>query len=274
MRTVNFFGHNTGRLILGTNPYSGYSYIPEKVTYDDMVDFYTTENILRDLRYAETLGYTTFIATTDDFTKRYYRQYRNEGGKLKWIAQTEVPLDINACVNNAIEGGAIAIFHQGTMGDGFFETGNLAQYKANLEVLRRANVPVGIATHVPDFVEIAEKEFNLDFYMLCLHNMRRENEGRVSSSLSGVKNQKRGFAYEDREAMLKVIKSLDKPCIAYKILGGGNYAFTREDLKRCYVETFTGIKPNDVASVGVFQRDSDQLKENADVLEEVLSEIG
>ena len=274
MKTVDFFGTKISRLIVGGNPFNGFSYIIDKVSRDEMLDYYTTDNIIRDLKYAETLGYTAFIATTDDFTRRYYRQYKNEGGKLKWIAQTHVPLDIKVSVNYAIENGAIAIFHQGSQGDGFFANGKLDIYKQHLEEMRRANIPVGIATHDPEYIKIAENEFKLDFYMTCLHNMPHNNKNRVSSSVSGLKAETHTFIREDREKMLKTIRSLNKPCIAYKFLGGGNYAFTREGLKNCFVETYSGIKPNDIAAVGIFQRDKDQLKENALLLEEVLRELG
>ena len=273
MKTVDFFGSQISRLIVGGNPFSGFSYITHKISRDEMMDYYTVANIIKDLKHAETLGYTAFISTADDFTARWLRQYRNEGGKLKWIAQTHVPLDMRTCVNNAIDGGAVAIFHQGTSGDSLFETKDWEQLKANLEEMRRAGIPVGISTHVPEHIAIAEEKFSVDFYMACLHNMRRDNEGRVSSSISGLKNEPHTFVYEDRALMLKTIKSLSKPCIAYKFLAGGNYAFNREDLKKCFVETYSGIKPNDLAVVGVFQRDKDQLKENVLLLEEVLGEI-
>ena len=272
MKTADFLGMKISRLVVGTNPFAGFSYINE-ISGDVMMDYYTADNIIRTLKYAETLGYTAFIATTCDFTRRYFRQYKNEGGTLKWIAQTHVPLNMRVCVNNAIEGGAVAIFHQGTSGDDLFEREQIDIMRNNLEEMRRAGVPVGIATHVPEHVIIAENEFKTDFYMTCLHNMRRENEGRVSSSISGLKNEPHKFVYEDREEMLKIVRELDKPCIAFKILAGGNYAFNREDLKKCFIETYAGIKQNDIASIGVFQRDHDQLKENALLLEEVFAEL-
>ena len=273
MKTTNFLGMEISRLVVGGNPFAGYSYITDKITNGAMMDYYTADKIISALKYAETLGYTAFIATTCEFSRRYYRQYKNEGGTLKWIAQTHAPLDMRASVNNAIEGGAIAIFHQGTSGDDLFERKQLDTMRAHLQEMRRAGVPVGIATHVPGHIDIAENEFNVDFYMACLHNMRRDNEGRVSSSISGLKNEPHKFVYEDRALMFQKIRELNKPCIAFKILAGGNYSFSRKDLKQCMTETYSGIKPGDIATIGVFQRDSDQLKENALLLDEILSEI-
>jgi len=155
-----------------------------------------------------------------------------------------------------------------------FESGQLDVIRKNLEEMRRADIPLGIATHVPEHITIAEEEFDVDFYMASLHNLRRGNASRISSSISGLKWETFAFVNEDREEMLKVIRALDKPCIAYKILAGGNFAFDKESLKRCFVETYKGIKPNDIATAGVFQRDHDQLKENVLLLDEVLSELG
>ena len=275
MRTTDFVGIKTSRLVVGGNPFHGYSYINDRISRDAMLDYYTIDKIIRDLKYAETLGYTAFISTTDDFTIRMIRQYRNEGGTLQWIAQTHPPCMMRACVNIAIEGEAVAIFLQGAADDNYSSAEKLQIIREDLEEMRRANVPVGIATHVPEHIGIAEENFNVDFYMGCLQNMhkRRQIANRVSSSISGLKDEQHLFVYEDRELMLKTIRELNKPCIAYKILGGGNYAFNREDLKRCFYETYSNIKPNDIATVGVFQRDKDQLKENALLLDEVLSEL-
>ena len=270
MKTVDFFGNKVSRLIVGGNPFSGFSYILHTTTRDEMLDYYTADEIIKTLKQAETLGFTAFIATTDTFTMRWYRQYVNEGGTLKWIAQTHVPMMMEVCADMAVEAGAIAIFHQGTHGDSLFENNDIEQLRKNIDIMRKSNLPVGIATHVPEFITIAEENLKPDFYMACLHNMRRENEGRLSSSLSGLKDEEHVFYYEDRELMLNAIKSTQKPCIAFKFLGGGNYAFNKDDLKRCFVETYTNIKPNDLAVVGVFQRDKDQLKENADLVNEIL----
>jgi len=272
LKTVDFCGIKTGRLAVGGNPWNGFSYITETITRDDMLDYYTAGNVLRDLKHAESLGYTAYVATTDPFMCRVIRQYRNEGGTMQWFAQTHVPLDMRVCVNNAIEYGAVAIFQQGTQGDGYFEEGRLDQLKANLGEMRRAGIPVGIATHVPEHIAVAEAECGVDFYMACLHNMRCNNTKRVSSSVSGKKDEAHEFTRSDRDTMLAVIRSLNKPCIAYKILGGGGYAFDREGLKQCFEETYHAIKPGDIATVGVFQRDRDQLKENIELLREVLGE--
>ena len=70
---------------------------------------------------------------------------------------------------------------------------------------------------------------------------------------------------------LETLKMTSKPVIAFKIFAGGQMFLgkTQEEkqqlIKGAYEEVFSALKPNDLAAVGVFQRDSDQLKENMDL---------
>ena len=45
MNYVNFFGHQVSKLIIGDNPFTGHSYIEDKIPGSDMVKFYTAEKI-------------------------------------------------------------------------------------------------------------------------------------------------------------------------------------------------------------------------------------
>ena len=70
--------------------------------------------------------------------------------------------------------------------------------------------------------------------------------------------------------MLDVVKQIDKPVIAYKIFAGGQMFIgkteeKREMIKEVYEEVFTALKPNDLAAIGVFQRDMDEIKEDYDL---------
>ena len=46
----------------------------------------------------------------------------------------------------------------------------------------------------------------------------------------------------------------------------------REAIKGVYEEVFTALKPNDLAAIGVFQRDADQIGENAELYNEWYSQ--
>ena len=78
--------------------------------------------------------------------------------------------------------------------------------------------------------------------------------------------------------MLETLKHIDKPIIAYKIFAGGQIfngkteEEKREVIKGVYDEVFSALKPNDIAAIGVFQRDIDEVKEDFDLYEEWYNE--
>lgn len=267
--TVNFCGATVSRLIVGGNPFAGHTYIHRIASSDDMLDYYTADRILQTLFAAEDAGYQTFLPIADDFMLRVIRQYKKEGGKMNWIAQPHPPmqLEVNIRLIAALE--PVAVFHQGTMTDNLLEAGRDSQLLENIQLIKSAGLSAGLCTHVPETVIRAEAEgWGCDFYMCCLHNLRK-NVKYESSFITGVRHEFQ-FDPEDRPKMLQVIRKTNKPCIAFKILAGGNTANGREQIRDAFRETFEGIKPSDAAVVGVFQRDKNQLSENAEILREVL----
>jgi hypothetical protein len=102
--------------------------------------------------------------------------------------------------------------------------------------------------------------------------------GEESSFITGKKKDIK-FSVDDRAEMFQVIKQVQKPCIAFKVLSGGQmfYGKTRAEIPEIvevvFHETFTNIKPTDFAVVGFFQRDKDQLKENAMIADRVLNKL-
>ena len=113
----------------------------------------------------------------------------------------------------------------------------------------------------------------MDFYVACLQNARRNREGEQSGFITGKTKSGLIFYPDDRPIMLDTLKKVEKPVVAFKIFAGGQMFLKkteeekREIIKGVYEEVFTSLKPNDVAAIGVFQRDKDQAKENMDLYE-------
>ena len=80
--------------------------------------------------------------------------------------------------------------------------------------------------------------------------------------------------------MLETLKKVEKPVIAFKLFAGGQMFLgkspeeKRAAIKGAYNEVFSALKPNDLGAIGVFQRDEDQIKENADIFNSWCSESG
>ena len=269
--TVDFFGTQVGRLIVGGNPFAGHTYISKIASSDDMLDFYTAQKVVDTLFKAEEAGYATFMPIADDFMLRVIRQYKKEGGKMNWIAQPHPPMMLEVNLRLILNLEPAAIFHQGTMTDNLIEAGREDELLRSIETILKTGIPTGMCTHVPETVLRAEKEgWGLDFYMCCVHNLRK-NVKYESSFITGVAHEFY-FDPEDRAKMFRVMREVKKPCIAFKILSGGTIANAPEQLENAFRETYESIKPNDAAVVGVFQRDKNQLKENARIVENLLQQ--
>ena len=276
--TVDFFGTQVSRLFPGDNPINGHSYIPEITDGEEMMDYFTAQKVVESLFYAKELGYTACLPLANGFMMRVIRQFQNEGGKMDWIFQPypAVAVPVNARQMKAYD--PIATYHQGTTTDGLVEAGKVDVLLDNIKALKELGTPVGLGTHVPETVLRSEDEdWGVDFYMACLHNSRKRG-GEPSSFITGKKKHLK-FFIEDRQEMFDVIRQVQKPCIAFKILAGGQlfYGKTQEEIpgvvEAAFRETFANIKPTDLATVGFFQRDKDQLRENAEVVRKVLSEL-
>ncbi len=272
MQTVSFFGHSVSRLILGDNPMTGHSYIEHRITGREMLAFYTAETIKKTLFEAEALGYSAMLPLADPYMIRVLKEYRRDGGRLQFIFQPYMPMDQDVSMRQMAELEPIGIYHQGTTTDFLFESGRTPEILARMEQYRALGIPVGLGTHRPDVIETSEREgWPADFYLACLQNARRGRERTQSGFLTGQTKQGLLFYPEDRPVMLQLLSGVSKPVIAFKIFAGGQMLDGLEDCARqqkilnVYDEVFSSLKPDDLAVAGVFQRDRDQLRENAEL---------
>jgi hypothetical protein len=73
--------------------------------------------------------------------------------------------------------------------------------------------------------------------------------------------------------MFETIRKVKKPCIAFKILSGGHLCNNPEQLEAAFREAYSNIKPDDMAVVGVFQKYTDQLTQNADIVKRIFNNL-
>jgi len=282
MRQVDFFGHKISKLIIGDNPFTGHSYIEDQIPGQDMLDYYSAENIKKALKRMEELGYTGMLPLADPYIVRILQEYQHAGSsQLKFIWQPYMPMNQDVSLRSLQKLNTIGIYHQGTTTDYNYEIGNIDVIKNNIKKFRDLGVPVGLGTHVPEVIRRAEEEdWGVDFYMACMQNARRNRIGEPSGFITGKTKARVVFYPEDRAVMLETLKNVQKPIIAFKIFAGGQIFIgkTREErrklIKGVYEEVFSALKPNDLAAIGVFQRDFDQLQENAEIFEEWCKEKG
>ena len=157
MNTVNFFGHEISKLIIGDNPMTGHSYIQNVITGQEMIEYYTAEKIKEAMFHMEECGYTAMLPLAHPYIIRLIQEYQREGGKMKFIFQPYMPMNQDVSIREMMSVGAIGVYHQGTTTDYLYETGKTEEILKMIEKYREMGIPVGLGTHRPEVIELSEK---------------------------------------------------------------------------------------------------------------------
>lgn len=256
--TVDFCGLTMTRLLIGANPFGGFSH-QNKARDDAMRTYHTPERILETWDRAWNAGINTFVTNNEtahviETTQRYLAM----GGPMQWIAQVsfrtfesmEDAIDLVAAI------GCRAMFFHGGLIDRLFAEKDSATLRQWVNYAKAKGVPVGVAAHNLQAHEWVHAMNIVDFHSVPFFNC-----GSVHSKAGGER-----FQLEDMAQAVALIRALDKPCIAYKILGAG-----RIDPVMGFDYALRNIKPGDVINVGMNRLDCDNMvEENADLVTRLL----
>jgi len=255
---VDFCGLKVTRLVLGANPFGGFSHqTPERDA--EMVAYYTPERIRETWQRAEAAGINTMVTNNETpHVIDTVREYLAEGGRLQWIGQlakASYPSLIEA-VDDAVKIGAKAAYFHGGIIDGLFAERNPEPLRAWAGHARELGLPIGVAGHAPQVHDwVAELDI-VDFHAVCFFNC---------GSLHAGQGQR--FRLADVEPAAACVKRLRKPCIAYKIMGAG-----RIDPLLSFEYAFDHIKPGDVVNIGMHRGDKDAMvEENVSLVRDILT---
>jgi hypothetical protein len=250
------------RLIVGGNPFSANSHYTPALD-SEMRDYHSAARILETLHRCERWGISAWQSRGDNHMMRLYHDHRIAGGSLLWIAQTASEhADIKRNIANIARAGAAAIYHHGTRTDSLWQEGRIEAVREYLQAIRDSGALVGLGTHIPEVIDYSESHgWDVDFYMACLYNLSRER--RESPLVSGQPADMEQFVHTDRDLMCRVICQTDKTCLAFKVLAASRLSHSRAELRSALSYAFSHIKPNDAIVVGMFDKYSDQVAENA-----------
>lgn len=261
MQYVQFQDIPVSRLILGSNPFSGFSHQSPAADWE-MRHYFSYARIKSILREAEALGVNTLIARTDFHVMRMLMEYRDEGGTLQWFAQTCPEVGSHAeCIERASTYGAKACHLHGGVMDYQFAQGTLDDVQPALDLIREKGMLAGIAAHNHRVIEWAEEHLDLDYYLCCYYNPTRRDDHAAHNP-----EESESFLEEDRQTMTALIQNLSRPVVHYKILAAG-----RNDTAEAFAFAASKMRANDAVCVGVYPKDHpDMLREDARLLEESL----
>jgi len=268
--TIKIGSLEVTRLIVGGNPFSGNSHVNGEMD-EAMRDFFTTAKIKETLHRCQEFGINTMQLRGDMHIMRIVREFRNEGGKLNWIAQTASEFgSYEGNVAKIAANGADAIYHHGTTTDALFKKGEYAQLEDRLAVIRKTGLPVGLATHMPQVIRYAEAHnWDVDFYMGSVYNLSRIE--RISSAITGIANADEPFFEEDIPLMYAALREAKKPCLAFKILGASRRCQNQDTVSGAFMEAYREIKDTDGVIVGMYPKDIDQVQLNCRYAAEAIS---
>jgi hypothetical protein len=256
MDSVKIGSVEVSRFLLGSNPFSGFSH--QSVERDrEMMHYFTSGNIKKTIADAERLGITGMVARSDFHVIRCLMEYWDEGGKIKWFAQTcpEVGPTEN-CVKRLKPGGASACHVHGGVVDHLVSQKKYDELKRGVDAIRKQGIPAGIAGHNVRIFEWAEKELDCDYYMCCYYNpIPREDD---PEHRAGTEEK---YLKEDREAMADIIRRAKVPVIHYKVLAAG-----RNDPEEAFAYAARTMRDGDLVCVGVYPADDkDMLKKDVGI---------
>ncbi len=252
------------RLIIGGNPFSGFSHQTGKAD-QEMVSYYTAARIKQTYQQAEKAGVTTCIARTDRHMIRLLREYWEEGGAIQWIGQTApeigpAPNGVRAAAGN----GAKAVFVHGGETDHLYLNGRMDELKVAIKAIHDAGLPAGIAGHRTVIFEWAEEHLDCDFYMCSYY----DPTDRGDSPEAKVGDQR--FLESARQTMTAFIPRLSKPVIHYKILAAG-----RNTPQEAFAVAARTMRPTDAVCVGIYTKNRpNEIAEDVAHLKVALAAVG
>jgi len=259
--TVDFCGVEVSRIAVGGNPFSGIGH-QDGALDQAMKDYYTVGRIKETLFQCEELGINTAFLRADNHIIRLLREYWNEGGTIQWFAQhAPERRDILQNIRSAHGGGATGIYIQGGLTDALQENGTLEEVVEPLALIHELGLVNGIAGHQPrTHLDAQAMGLEFDFHMVCFYNITGRR-GKIDVPDTDP------YVPEDRERAAKLLGELEKPCVAYKIMGAG-----RNDPREAIPFAVRHLKPTDITCIGFFPKDRpNEIREDVEIFCEALA---
>lgn len=199
-------GHlSVSRLICGGNLFSGFAHARDLVYVSSLMkQYFTPERILDTLEVCEQNGVNAAVLRCDDTVIGLLRRYREQrGGKIQWIAQT-YPTESNPLdnVQMAIDHGAVGVFVQGMTADRLVASQRIDVLEKVIDHARQNGVVVGMGSHSLETPQAMQRErLPLDFYFKTYNDV--------------------DYHTQKPEEVAQFMQSVDRPWIAFKVLGAG-----------------------------------------------------
>ena len=264
MPTIQLGKHRISRLVAGSNPILGYSYMGHH-TDRHMKEYFTPERTVEFLQQCEKAGINTHQFSTPAKTSDYLRLLREKGSKMNLICLHSQRDKIDEAIELAQP---IAFAHHGGATDRLFSEGKSQRVHDYVKAVHDAGLLAGVSAHNPDNIKrVADEGWENDFFMTCFYFVTRKmvKKDFTTPTLDVVYP----FLKDDPAVMTAVVRQVGKPCLGFKILGAGRLCANESMVRTAFKYAFENIKPTDGVIVGMFPWYFDEVGANAQYTREL-----
>jgi hypothetical protein len=267
--TIKLGPHAVTRLILGGNPIYGHSHF-NRLLSEHQKAWHTPERVVELLQRCERAGINAWQNSYAERTLRDLDRARESGVKVHWLCLGKPDWDrYPERIDAAAKRKPIGIAPHGALAERLHRQKKLNVLTDLLKRIRDRGVLVGLSTHNPAVIELAEeKRWDVDYYMCCLYYLTRPRD--ELQKLLG-KDIPLGEVYlpSDPPRMFKIIQAVKKPCLVYKVFAAGRRVGSPAEVRLCLETALGKIKRTDALIVGMYQQLGDQVGDNAAIVREV-----
>ncbi len=263
MPMIRLGKHKVSRLIAGSNPISGYSYMGP-IMDRHMRQYFTDNRIIEFLSRCEREGINTHQGTRPERMAPILRTLRQRGSKINFIclhAGGEGRMSPDKVVK---ETQPIAVVHHGGVTDRLFRQGKSGEVHDFVKRVKDAGVLAGVSAHNPDCIKrIADEGWQVDLFMTCFYYLTRTKE--ELDKMPPVVTPQIGYSFfaPDPLSMTEMARQVDQPCLGFKILAAGRMCDKAHKVEKAFKFAFENLKATDGVIVGMYPRFDDQIGQNA-----------
>jgi len=252
--------HRISRLVAGSNPIMGYSYLGPH-TDRHMKEYFTPAQTVEFLRQCQRAGITAHQFSTPDRRAEDLRAAREQGVTMHFICLHSQRDKILSDVQRTQP---IAMVHHGGVTDRFYAEGKFSQVHDFVKAAHDAGVLAGVSAHNPDCIKrVADEGWEVDFFMTCFYFVTRKTPHGAGNPAGTLLELSYPFFKDDPLAMTRVIRQVRQPCLGFKILAAGRRCASQEAVREAFRFAFSQIKPIDGVIVGMYPRFFDEISANA-----------
>lgn len=257
MPTIALGKYRISRLVAGSNPLLGYSYMGQH-TDQHMKEYFTPDRCVEFLQQCERAGINTHQFSTPAKTANYLRLLPERGVKMHQICLHSQRDKLQEAIDLAHP---IAFAHHGGATDRLFAEGKSQRVHDYVKAVHDRGLLAGVSAHNPDCIKrVADEGWENDFFMTCFYFVTRKIVHKDFST--PTLDMVYPFFKDDPKVMTAVVRQVKQPCLGFKILGAGRMCANQQTVQAAFKFAFENIKPIDGVIVGMFPWYFDEIGAN------------